>query len=145
MTWLMPARSARDIDTDITATGQLDEDQVKASPARRPAPARSPRAAHVLREQGLDHVDRTPAASGASRPPARRGDKRLLRNDERTSVGRPDDREIVDEEKLTSDDLPTACCGCWLDQHEPWPQDPTSRWPNARPSCNGLTRPLIDD
>lgn len=98
---------SEDIDTDITAIGQLDDDQVKALARSLDQPLRHEirNAVHALRE----HKDWTTLgrARRVLELAARRleeNDKRLLRNDEGYLVD-PATGEVVNEEKLTGDDL----------------------------------------
>lgn len=129
---------SEDIDTDITATGQLDEDQVKALAHSLDRPLRHEvtAAAHVLRE----HKDwiTLGRARRVLELAARRleeNDKRLLRNDDGYLVD-PETGEIVDEEKLTSDDLDRMLAAL-ADQHDETTQD-TDEQVAECPACEGM-------
>lgn len=98
---------SEDIDTDITATGELDGEQVKALAISLDQPLRREvtRAIHALREhKEWVELGRARRVLELAARRLEENDKRLLRNDDGLLID-PDTGEVVDEEKLTSDDL----------------------------------------
>lgn len=98
---------SEDVDTDITATGELDEDQVKALAHSLDRPLRHEvtEAVHALRgHKDWVTLGRARRVLELAARRLEENDKRLLRNDDGLLVD-PDTGEVVDEEKLTSDDL----------------------------------------
>lgn len=96
-----------DVDTDITATGELDEEQVKALARSLDRPLRSEvaEAIHVLRgHKDWVTLGRARRVLELAARRLEENDKRLLRNDDGYLVD-PETGEVVDEEKLTSDDI----------------------------------------
>lgn len=98
---------SEDVDTDITETGALDEDQVKALARSLDRPLRSELHAAI----GALRASKEWVELGRARRVLslavrlfEDNDKRLLRNDEGYLID-PDTGEVVDEDKLTSDDL----------------------------------------
>lgn len=98
---------SEDIDTDITATGELDGEQVNALARSLDQPLRREvtRAIHALREhKEWVELGRARRVLELAARRLEENDKRLLRNDDGLLID-PDTGEVVDEEKLTSDDL----------------------------------------
>jgi hypothetical protein len=98
---------SEDVDTDVTEIGALDEDQVKALARSLDRPLRHEvtEAVHALRgHKDWVTLGRARRVLELAARKLEENDKRLLRNEDGFLVD-PATGEIVDEDKLTSDDL----------------------------------------